>query len=90
MMKGKAVIGTKAGGIPEVIKDGETGILVQPESVEDLYRAVELLIAHEDLRQNLGRLAKVHAEKEFNTPLMAQRSAEHYRQAIKECRFHEG
>jgi glycosyltransferase involved in cell wall biosynthesis len=37
---GVPVVGTKAGGIPEVIKDGHTGLLVEPENAEAIARAV--------------------------------------------------
>jgi glycosyltransferase involved in cell wall biosynthesis len=40
---GKPVIAARAGGIPELVRDGETGWLVEPGSIADLKRVLELV-----------------------------------------------
>ncbi len=51
----KPAIGTKIGGIPELIKDGETGILVEPENPQELAKAILKLAGDKELRLRLGK-----------------------------------
>jgi len=55
--KGKAVIGTSLGGTPEMIIDGETGLLVQAGDVSRLASAMQRLIDDSALREKLGQAA---------------------------------
>ena len=48
------VVATKVGGVPEVVLDGETGILVEPGSSEQLAQAILLLIENPTLRRQMG------------------------------------
>ena len=52
---GKPVIATKIGGIPEVIEDGVTGILVEPKDKDALAKAIEKLLDSPQLMQEMGR-----------------------------------
>jgi glycosyltransferase involved in cell wall biosynthesis len=61
-------IPTIASGLPgvrSVVLDGETGLLVPPEDVQALKQAIELLLTRTDLREQLGRSARKHAEAHF-------------------------
>ena len=51
---GKPVVATRVGGVPELIIDGSTGILVPPENDEELARALETLLSNADLRGRMG------------------------------------
>jgi len=53
-------------GVRSVVIDGETGLLVTPEDVRALRDAIELLLTRTDLREQLGRSARLHAEAHFN------------------------
>jgi glycosyltransferase involved in cell wall biosynthesis len=55
---GKASIGTKIAGIPEVIEDGRSGVLVDPGNVSELVDAIKRLVGDSSLRANFGRRAK--------------------------------
>ena len=57
---GCAVIGTAVGGIPEVISDGETGLLVPAEDDVALAAAIDRYLANPKLRD---RFARAHAER---------------------------
>lgn len=50
----KPVIGAPFGGIPDIIKDGETGILVDPKKPEFLTEAVRALLSNDELRRKMG------------------------------------
>jgi glycosyltransferase involved in cell wall biosynthesis len=58
MAAGKAIVASNAGQIGDVIKDGETGLLVRPGDVSDLAEAITRLLQDVPLRAQLGRAAR--------------------------------
>jgi glycosyltransferase involved in cell wall biosynthesis len=52
-----AVVGTRVGGIPDVIQDEETGLLVEPKNSEQISIALKRLLANQDLRERLRQSA---------------------------------
>lgn len=54
MATGLAVVSTKVSGIPELVRDGENGVLVPPDHVAALGRAIENLVRNDALRARLG------------------------------------
>ena len=60
------VIGTNVGGIPDIIKDGETGILVPQKDPKAISEAVKKLAENPQLCENLVKNAKKHLEKSFS------------------------
>lgn len=64
-LHGKPAIGGRSGGIPEAVIDGQTGLLVNPEDVDDIARAAIKLLTDGTLREKLGEQAKTRTEKEF-------------------------
>ena len=63
MSVGKAMVGSRAGGIVDLIEDGETGLLVPPGDVDALGAALKRLIDESDLRERLGRQARVRSRR---------------------------
>lgn len=59
---GTAVISTKVGAIPEIVLDGETGILVEPGNVEHLAEAVKILLSNEKVRKRMFVKAREFAK----------------------------
>ena len=51
---GKPVVGTRAGGIPDAVRDGETGLLVEPDDEADLADALLRLLCNPELARELG------------------------------------
>jgi glycosyltransferase involved in cell wall biosynthesis len=49
------VIGARAGGVPEIVRDGENGLLVEFGAVADLAEAIERLLGDRDLAKKLGQ-----------------------------------
>ncbi|MBL0059190.1 MAG: glycosyltransferase [Elusimicrobia bacterium] len=65
MWAGCPVVATRTGGIPEVILDGETGLLVPPEDPKALADALLLLLTDPEKRSAMGRKASSHIETHF-------------------------
>lgn len=57
MSAGKAVLATRTGGVPELVEDGKSGLLVSPQDVRALGRGLRNLLADAGLRERLGREA---------------------------------
>jgi glycosyltransferase involved in cell wall biosynthesis len=63
MASEKPVIGSNVGGIPDVIRSGETGILVNPNEAGSLAAAIVKLSSDPGLREQMGKRARDFAEK---------------------------
>jgi L-malate glycosyltransferase len=59
------VVATKVGGIPELVLDGQTGLLVQPDQPEQLASALSHLLDSADLRRRFGREGRRRIEERF-------------------------
>ena len=67
---GRPMIGARAGGIPEVIRDGVNGYLVPPGEVNLLAEKTIELLLHRDLAEAFGARGKRLVEEEFSIPTM--------------------
>ena len=63
MACGKPIVATTAGGIPEVVVDGETGFLVPPRDHEAMADAIVRLLKDEGLRQQMGEAGRARAQQ---------------------------
>jgi glycosyltransferase involved in cell wall biosynthesis/SAM-dependent methyltransferase len=66
MAAGKPVIGTTIGGIPEIIEDGVTGLLVPPGSPDDLARAIIKILRDPDLAHRMGAAGRERVKARFS------------------------
>jgi glycosyltransferase involved in cell wall biosynthesis len=66
------VIATRAGGIPEIVVDGESGLLVTPGAVDELAVALERLASDESLRDRLAQAARRRTEERFDVRASAR------------------
>jgi glycosyltransferase involved in cell wall biosynthesis len=83
MRWGTPVIGTRAGGIPEIVEDGESGILVPPSEPCQLAQAIAGLLRSEDRRRRLGEAGRHRVETIFSLDRMARQVADFYLQTIQ-------
>ncbi|MDI6808906.1 MAG: glycosyltransferase family 4 protein [Candidatus Eisenbacteria bacterium] len=79
---GKPVIGSRIGGIPELVVDGETGFLFEPGNSEELAEKIALLQERSELRQKMGRKAREKTEKELGPEAHYSRLLDIYGNAI--------
>lgn len=80
---GKAVVASRIGGNPEIVKDGETGLLVRPNDPDELAVKIEGLFNNQALATKMGQQARVKLEKNNNKEEHAKRILEIYHQVIK-------
>jgi glycosyltransferase involved in cell wall biosynthesis len=69
----KPVIGSRAGGVPEVIDDGNNGLLVAPGDPAGLADAIIRLLRNPDLARSMGERGRTIATAEFSVDRMCQR-----------------
>ncbi|MFC1698418.1 glycosyltransferase [Candidatus Omnitrophota bacterium] len=82
MAHGKAVVGSKVGGVAEVVIDQGTGILVPPKDVVSLAEAIISLLKDRPRREKMGQAARRHVELNFTRELMAERTLKMYRKVL--------
>jgi glycosyltransferase involved in cell wall biosynthesis len=78
MASGTPVIGTRTGALPEVVRDGETGFLVDPGSVEQLGERLRQLLADRGLLERLGARARELVADRFTWKACADRCLHAY------------
>jgi len=78
MAAGKAIVASRLGQIGDVIEDGQTGLLVDPDSHEALSEAIVRLAGDPALRDRLGRAARVAAVERHTWKMNAARVIESY------------
>ena len=79
---GVPVVATAVGGIPELVSDEATGLLIQVGDAAGLASALERLLSDSALRSRLTSAARALVEREFTVQRMAQRYVTLYEQLI--------
>jgi glycosyltransferase involved in cell wall biosynthesis len=82
MAAGRPVVASAAGGSLEVVKDGETGLLVPPGDAAAIAGAVCTLAGDAALRERMGAAGRARAASQFNPQHMAREMVSAYREAI--------
>ena len=75
MASGIPVVSTNISGIPELIEDKYSGLLLPPDDVEQLSKAMMKIIDNSELAQQLTVNARLKIEQEFNVKLNTQKKA---------------
>jgi alpha-maltose-1-phosphate synthase len=78
MACGTAVVGSRTGGIPEVVADGETGLLVPPGEPAPLGAALNVLIQDPDRAEAMGQAGRKRVVAEFGWSAIAAQTAALY------------
>jgi glycosyltransferase involved in cell wall biosynthesis len=74
---GCAVIGTRVGGIPDIIEDNKTGLLVDPDNMSDAVIALQKVLSDKTLRAVLAKAGSAHAQN-FSWEMIASQYAKLY------------
>ena len=82
MACGTAVVASKVGGIPEVVADGETGLLVPPDEPEALAESITALTRDRDRAKAMGAAGRQRAQSQFDWGKIAEQTAELYRSVV--------
>ncbi|MBW2305858.1 MAG: glycosyltransferase family 4 protein [Deltaproteobacteria bacterium] len=82
MSAGKPVVATTVGGIPEVVEDGVTGLLVPPENTSALAEALKTLLSDSTLRIAMGKAGKQRAERLFDVKTHVESMQNLYQELI--------
>jgi len=79
MAVGLPVVATNVGGTGEIVNDGETGLLIPPNDLPALVRALERLIEDQALRERLSLNGLSRVRRDFSWTVSAQRVSEFYK-----------
>lgn len=82
MAAGRPVVASRTGGLPEVVVDGETGLLVAPEDPDGLARAIRMLLADPERSARMGAAGRERARALFSAERMAAETAALYEELI--------
>jgi len=82
MAHGVCVVASGVGGIPELVEDGRSGVLVPPGDVDALVNALRRVLDDRDLRESLGGAARRRVLSEFDVDVVWRRLEALYREVI--------
>lgn len=85
MAYGKPVLATRVGGVPEVMKDGETGYLFGVGKAADFAKALVRLAGDPKLVRRLGMAAARRARTQFSADKIVEDYLAYYRHIISTC-----
>lgn len=74
----RAIVATRAGGIPEVVEDGVTGVLVPSRDHTEMARAIVRLLKDEPLRRRMGEAGLARVRERFTVDRMVAETAAAY------------
>ena len=77
------VIATNVGGLPEVIENGSTGILIPPGDVDALYQAIKYLIKNPEVRKKMGENARARVLEHFTIEKNVRKTEEVFLEMLR-------
>jgi glycosyltransferase involved in cell wall biosynthesis len=82
MLSGLPVVATRVSSIPEIVAEGETGLLVPPDDADALAHAIDALLADPERGTRLGAAGLDRARTEFSVQRMARGTLDVYERAL--------
>ncbi|MFA4948768.1 MAG: glycosyltransferase family 4 protein [Candidatus Krumholzibacteriia bacterium] len=83
MASGLPVVASNVYGIPEIVRDGETGILVDPGARDEIVRAISALARDRDRGARMGRAARKRYEEMFRIDRCVEETQAVYREVLR-------
>ena len=81
MSMGKPIIASRVGGLPDIVIDGETGLLISPGDSQALQAAIQCLLADPMRREHMGQMAKQRVVK-FQAKSVIPRIEQVYQEVV--------
>jgi phosphatidylinositol alpha-1,6-mannosyltransferase len=82
MQQGKPVVVTRAGGVPELVTEGRTGVVVEPDDPEALARALAALLAEPARAFAMGAAARLAVSERYDWNVIARRYADEMKHSL--------
>jgi len=82
MATGKPLVGTRVGGIPELIDEGVSGLLVEPANPTSLADGVKQILSDPELLKSAGNASRERVLEMFSWEVIAARTADIYREVL--------
>ncbi|RDV84490.1 glycosyltransferase [Ammonifex thiophilus] len=82
LARGVPVVATRVGGVPEVVREGETGLLVPPADSQALAQAILWMLEHQEEARRMASRGKEMVARDFSSTRMAQNTLEVYRTVL--------
>jgi glycosyltransferase involved in cell wall biosynthesis len=86
LASGVPVVASRTGPMPEIVWEGETGLLFEPGDARDLARALDRLLGDPAMRRRMGRKGREDALARFSLPTMVHRLESLYERVVSESR----
>jgi glycosyltransferase involved in cell wall biosynthesis len=80
----RPVVATRAGGIPEIVRDGETGLLVPPHDERAMAAAILTLLREEALRTRFAKAGRARAVSDFSVDRLLAGTAAVYEKRLSQ------
>lgn len=90
MACGRAVVATPVGGVPQILEDGQNGIITPVKKPEILAEKIRLLIEDPNLRERYGRAARETVVNGYDVRISASRLISIYNELLYSYRFQKG
>lgn len=81
---GVPIVASRAGGIPEAVRDGENGLLVPPGDAAALAAAIRRLLDDPELARDMGKRGQALIDREFSVDGMVEGNLAVYRELLAE------
>lgn len=82
MAAGLPIVANRVGGVPEILEDGVTGLMVEPRNPEAMAKTIFQLLSNTELRSRLGSAARARAESAHTPEEYRRRLVEFYRETV--------
>lgn len=82
MACGTPVVATRVGGLPEVVEDGVTGLLADPDNLEQYAEKLKMLMTHPTLAQDMGHAARNVALERYSRGTVVEHYENLYRSLL--------
>lgn len=81
---GTPVVATNVGGVPEVVKNGKTGILIEPNNAKAMANAIQYLLDNEDIRRRYGEEGRKWVVENFSNETVVGKLVQIYEELISQ------